>query len=190
VLIEDISSRIKQLREEREISMADLAKAINVSRSLISQVENGAAFPSLQTLERIANALGVSLSKFFQIEPHARSEDNVVVRSGERRIINLKDSRRKYHVLSPSPYYSDIEFLLCEFPRHQDGDKIDYFQHDGEEYFYVVCGEITLVVGEDTYELREDDSGCFKSNIRHYYINDHDETAKVLVAASERSVLE
>lgn len=190
MLIEDIGKRIKQLREETDLSMADVAKAVNVSRSLLSQVEKGTAFPSLQTLEKIANALGVSMSKLFQIEPHAKSEDNIVVRSGERKIITLKDSRHKYHMLSPSLYYKDIEFLLCEFPSYKEGDKIDYFQHEGEEYFYVLCGEVTLTIGNDAYILHEDDSGCFKSNIRHYYINYGSTAAKVLVAASECAILE
>lgn len=190
MLIEDIGKRIKQLREEKDMSMADLAKAVNVSRSLISQVEKGAAFPSLQTVEKLANALGVTMSKLFQVEPHAKNEDNIVVRSGERKTITFKDSRHKYHVLSPSLYYKDIEFLLFELPPYEDGDELNYFQHEGEEYFYVLSGEITLVIGSDTYVLHEDDSGCFNSNIRHYYVNYGATTARAIVAASERTILE
>ena len=69
-----------------------------------------------------------------------------------------------------------------------EGDEYDYFQHDGEEYFYVLSGQVQLTVGDETYILNEDDSGCFKSSIKHYYVNKSDKPAKVLVAASEHGL--
>jgi transcriptional regulator with XRE-family HTH domain len=184
-LVKDIGKRIQQLREEKNLSMSELAKAVNVSRSLISQVEKGDAYPSLLTLEKIANALGVSLSKFFQVESNSNDEEKIIVRSGTRKIITMQDSKNKYHILSPS-LYKNMEFLITEFPPYEEGDGIDYFQHDGEEYFYVLSGQLHLTVGDNTYIINEDDSGCFDAGLVHYFINKTDKTAKIIIACSER----
>jgi transcriptional regulator with XRE-family HTH domain len=184
-LVKDIGKRIQQLREEKNLSMSELAKAVNVSRSLISQVEKGDAYPSLLTLEKIANALGVSLSKFFQVESNSNDEEKIIVRSGTRKIITMQDSKNKYYILSPS-LYKNMEFLITEFPPYEEGDGIDYFQHDGEEYFYVLSGQLHLTVGDNTYIINEDDSGCFDAGLVHYFINKTDKTAKIIIACSER----
>jgi len=186
-LIKDVGKRIQQLREEKKLSMSELAKTINVSRSLISQVEKGDAYPSLQTLEKIVSALGVSLSKFFQVEFNSNNEEKIIVRSGTRKILTMQDSKNKYHMLSPS-LYKDMEFLITEFPPFEEGDAIDYFQHDGEEYFYVLSGQLHLTVGDNTYIINEDDSGCFNSGLVHYFINKTDKTAKIIIASSERGL--
>lgn len=184
-MVKDTGKRIQQLREEKNLSMSELAKAVNVSRSLISQVEKGDAYPSLLTLEKIANALGVSLSKFFQVESNSNDEEKIIVRSGTRKIITMQDSKNKYYILSPS-LYKNMEFLITEFPPYEEGDGIDYFQHDGEEYFYVLSGQLHLTVGDNTYIINEDDSGCFDAGLVHYFINKTDKTAKIIIACSER----
>ena len=185
-MIDDTGKRIGQLRKAKNLSMAELAKNIGVSRSLISQVEKGEAYPSLQTLSKIVEALGVSMSTFFQDIPEKEVENDVVVRSGSRKIIFMQDSKVKYHILSPS-IYKDMEFVITELPPYHEGNPVDYFKHEGREHFYVLKGRIQITVGENTYILNEDDSGCFDAGQIHYFVNLSDEVAKIIVAASEHT---
>lgn len=183
-MIQDTGKRITQLRKAKGLSMSELAKTVGVSRSLISQVEKGEAYPSLQTLGKIAESLGVSMSKFFQIESEAKDEEEIIVHSGSRKIIYMQDSKVKYHILSPS-IYQDMEFVITEFPPYHQEDTIDYFRHEGKEYFYVLTGELELTVGNNTYSVKEDDSGCFDASQVHYFINKTEKVAKIIVAANE-----
>lgn len=191
----DVGKRIQKLRTNKGISMSELANRIGVSRSLISQVEKGDAYPSLQTLEKIVDALDVSLGQFFQIDLNVdalqnninNNEEEIIARSGKRKVITMQDSKNKYHILTPS-LYKNMEFLITEYPPYVEGDAVDYFKHDGEEYFYVLTGQLHLTIGSNTYIINEDDSGCFDSGELHCYINKGDKIAKLIVASSERGL--
>lgn len=61
-----IGQRIKELRESKEMSQKDLAYAADLDRSYIASIENGQRNVSIVNIEKIANALGVSLTTFFK----------------------------------------------------------------------------------------------------------------------------
>lgn len=181
----ETGKRIKNFRMSKNISMTELAKTAGVSKSLISQVERGEVYPSLQTLEKIADALGVHLSKFFQVEGKVNDNENCFVKSGMQKIVFMPETNNKYYVLTSSLHNSDFEFLIIEYPPH-DGkkDMVDYFRHDGKEYFYVLEGELRLNLDGVTYDISQGDSGCFNSSLVHSFLNISDKVAKILIAAT------
>jgi transcriptional regulator with XRE-family HTH domain len=63
--VENIGQRIRQLRESRSMTQSQLQARSRVSRSYLSRIESGQMTPSLGTLEKIAEALGVGLNRFF-----------------------------------------------------------------------------------------------------------------------------
>jgi len=63
--VENIGQRIRQLRESRGMTQSQLQARSRVSRSYLSRIESGQMTPSLGTLEKIAEALGVGLNRFF-----------------------------------------------------------------------------------------------------------------------------
>lgn len=187
-LVKDTGSRIRQLRQAKKITIAQLSQSVQVSRSLISQVEQGKALPSLPTLERITEALGVSLSKFFQMEePEHTREEKIIVRRDSRRAIAIPDAKSRYLLLSPSPS-SSVEFFLSEFPPGVERETCSRFQHKGEEYFFVLEGEPCLCLGETVHQLYRGDSGCFDSGILHNWSNPSAEPAKVIFAVPRQPV--
>ena len=185
-MLQNLGQRISYLRRQKSLSMADLAKEIGVSRSLISQVEKGEAYPSLHTLEKITTALDVSMSKFFEVEQEAdNDEDQIIVRSGHHKVLSMPDSQIKYRILSPSIHH-DMEFLLIVIPpQNETNYALDLFRHEGAEYFYMLEGRITLMLGDRSYDLNEDDSGCFDPSVTHYFINRQDQPSKILIFATE-----
>jgi transcriptional regulator with XRE-family HTH domain len=68
-----IGSRLRRLRQERSITQSQLAKLIGVRQSHISKIENNRSSVSIETLEKIANALGVSPGKFIDGDPPVAS---------------------------------------------------------------------------------------------------------------------
>lgn len=73
-----VSIRIKALRTRRGMSQQDLAEKTNRSVDTISAIERGKSFPNYETLQRLADALGVSVQDFF--EPDAPTASNVRTR--------------------------------------------------------------------------------------------------------------
>jgi len=64
----DIGKNIKRIREAKNLTQKEVISAIGMGAAMYSRIENGKTEPSLTTLEKIAKALGVSLSEIFQAE--------------------------------------------------------------------------------------------------------------------------
>lgn len=181
-MIEDTGKRIKALRTSKKISMSALARQIGISKSLISQVERGEVLPSLTTLDKLATALNVPISKLFNIEVDMSDEENILVRESKRKIVTIPGSQNSYHILSPS-MHSDTEFLCIEYPPGGGRDKPDIFSHEGTEHFYVLEGTLEFHVNDHMYIINRGDSGVFDSSHSHYFINNTNEMAKIIICA-------
>jgi transcriptional regulator with XRE-family HTH domain len=68
-----IGPRLRELREQRNLSQGDITEVIGLPRSYISRIENGHAAPSLETLQRLATALDVPLYRIFYSEEESPS---------------------------------------------------------------------------------------------------------------------
>ena len=185
-MIEDTGKRIKALRTAKKMSMSELSTKIGISKSLISQVERGEVLPSLTTLDKLASALQVPISKFFNIDVDTSDEENILVRKNNRKTVTLPGSPNYYRVLSPS-MHTDTEFLCIEYPpsndKHDFNDNPDIFSHDGTEHFYVLEGTLEFYVNNNKYIINQGDSGVFDSSNNHYFINTSDKMAKIIICA-------
>lgn len=181
-MVELTGKRIREIRNTKKMTIARLAEMVEVSKSLISQVERGEVLPSLSTLEKIAIALDVPITEFFNVKESSNIENRIVVRKNERKKIIIPNSETVYHVLTPD-LRKNVEFLIIEFPPKSDNVDYDVFRHEGEECFLVLEGELTMTVGEQEFELQEGDSGSFNSDIKHGVYNKSDKRASLLVAA-------
>ena len=178
-MLEKTGKRIQELRKERNMTITALADAADTSRSLISQIEGGYTCPSLQTLEKIVKALGITLSEFFKDIPEA-DENDFVVKADKRQMLYLPDTQNTYYLLSKA-VYQNIEFLLTDYSPHSDVDSYEFFAHEGLEFFWVVEGQIHLTVDGKTSVLNKGDSGCFNSRLQHRYVNPSDTSAQLVL---------
>src|SRR5262245_112504 len=106
-----LGKRIEDLRRKRGLTSRAVATGVQVTSSLISQIEHDKTSPSLDTLRRIAKALQVPLTYLLledDIEPQ-------VVRKRERHIVHLEDSQLRASFLSPLPP-QQLELVLLELP--------------------------------------------------------------------------
>ncbi|ATW25241.1 helix-turn-helix domain-containing protein [Candidatus Formimonas warabiya] len=178
--MENTGKRIQKIRKEKKMTITALANEANTSRSLISQIENGYTLPSLQTLEKIVKALGITLSDFFKIDLSEVDENDFVVKADKRQILYLPDTKNTYYLLSNKVHQS-VEFLLTDYPPHSDADSYEFFKHDGLEFFWVVEGQIHLTVNGKTSVLNKGDSGCFDSRLEHRYVNHGNTNAQIVL---------
>ncbi|AZV56201.1 XRE family transcriptional regulator [Clostridium sp. AWRP] len=159
--------KIRKLRQEKSISIEQLAEMAKLSTGLISQVERNITGPSVTTLWKIAKALNVSMNYFFD-EDECEEKDNVV-RKDKRKMIILPNSKITYELLSPN-IKGKIEYLLVEIDAGECNTK-DLICHEGEECGYIIKGTLKVKLGNKEYILEEGDSIYFNSNVPHRYIN-------------------
>lgn len=165
-----IGPQIRKLRQDRRLTLQDLSEETELSKPLLSQIENEQVIPPLATLLRIAKALKVPLQTFFEEEDN--TQKCLVVRAGDSNRLH----RRPQHGGPPQPYlyhslaygkkHKHMEPFLVEFDPQQTTQP-QAVQHTGEEFLYVLEGCIELNHGTETYVLHPGDSVYWDSNEPH-----------------------
>ena len=171
-----LGAKLKSARERSGVSVRGLARNVDVSPSLISQVENGLAMPSVGTLYAIVSELGLGLDELFQGKPKQdangqrspadAAHPNPVRRGNNRETIRLADGVR-WELLTPAPD-PDLEFLYVVYePGAESCEKEMLVRHGGMEYAYLISGRLGLRIGFNEYELRAGDSISFDAQSPH-----------------------
>lgn len=174
----EIGSKLRALRAERRMSIADLAEKASVSAGIISQIERGKSNPSMKTLQRIRAALGVSLWAFLDQKPSAAPQDPVFVRRADDRL-RIVVGRHKLikELLSPSNH-DGLRFMTIILPPHSRTEEV--VVGAGEKGGFVLDGTIELTVGGQTTTLGKDDSFQFRSDQPHQITNITDTPAHLI----------
>ncbi|MBE0478174.1 helix-turn-helix domain-containing protein [Candidatus Aerophobetes bacterium] len=157
----EIGKAIRRIRLEKGMTVKQLAQSTNLSASLISQVERGLITPSIPTLVKVSNAVGVPLVSFF-----LGTEKNPVIQKHQRKKLFLSSAGVAFELLSPIESRK-IEFLLIEI-EGKDGD-YELVSYSGEKCGYVIEGKMKVILGERDYYLNQGDSIYFESTIPHRF---------------------
>jgi transcriptional regulator with XRE-family HTH domain len=183
-----LGPRLRLVREERGISVRELARQVGCSPSLISQVERGLSVPSVGVLYSLATVLRCSLDYllFGADQPRdgaavpvpvvARADApvrDIVQRADGRPIIDLASGVR-WERLTP---FSDnrVDFLEVVYaPGGHSTDERRPLRHEGREYGVILRGTLQANVGFESYELGPGDSIAFDSSVPHEYWNRSD----------------
>jgi transcriptional regulator with XRE-family HTH domain len=166
---------IRQFRQNKRMTVQQLAEKAELSAPYVSQLEHDKASPSIPTLRRIAAALDVHIVEFFADEiikepivlprekwtrvtlPRWDAELNQLVR-----IVGNKKMQPFFTIVPPG------------------GGSMDLYAHSGEEFGIVIKGELTLFIGDTTYTLKEY-SACYFSSLRpHSWRNLTDEPVHLI----------
>ena len=168
----DIGPKIKRLRIRNGLTLEELASRCELTKGFLSQLERDLASPSIATLEDILEALGTSLSEFFQEE----REEKVVFREEDFFIDERDDCTIRWIV--PNTQKNKMEPILLELP--SGGQSFPSGPHAGEEFGYVVKGSVTLVIGEQETTVRAGETFYLDGQQEHSLRNDRKTTAQVL----------
>jgi transcriptional regulator with XRE-family HTH domain/mannose-6-phosphate isomerase-like protein (cupin superfamily) len=195
--LDEVGGRLRRLREQRGIGVRELARRVNVSGSLVSQIEMGKSKPSVETLYRIVSELGVSLDQVFGPRPQTPS-GQAVHALAESAASGWRDTAPPRHIaldpqgLPDSPVQREdrrpvvklasgvrwerltaaadpyIDFLWVVYEVGGASSSGDELTvHTGREYGIVLSGRLAVTVGFETYELGPGDSVSFDSTTPH-----------------------
>lgn len=165
-----LGEKLRRLRLRKKIGLVDLGKHTGLSPSMLSQLENGKAVPTLPTLARIAMVFDVGLEYFFA----DRKKRGVfsVVRKGERmRFPDRPDSPAPaywFEVLAFSAQEKPMQAYLAEFEPRAPEQAQDHV-HDGAEFILVLEGDLALRYEDEETLLHAGDSVYFDASHPHAY---------------------
>jgi transcriptional regulator with XRE-family HTH domain len=175
-----VGELVRRLREQRGLSLRALGGATDFSASFLSQLENGQVSPSISSMERIANTLGVTLGEFFS--SLGSSEGGVVVRTSDRMEMQSQWSQATMQALSPMSRGRLLEPLLITLePGGRSGKHPT--ARPREEFAFVVEGEVQLTLGPDSYRLAEGDAATILRGELRRWTNNTPRRARILVVA-------
>ncbi len=166
----DIGSQVRNLRNQRELTLQELSDLTGLSKPNLSQIENNIVTPPIATLLKISTALGVQIGVFFQ---KTEQETNmVVVRKEDRYGIakgpHISHIGYQYEPLAYPKTNKNMEPFVVNMECREVAD-IVYNNHKGEEFLFVLDGELEFRYGDNQVVLSEGDSLYFDSSIPHGY---------------------
>jgi transcriptional regulator with XRE-family HTH domain len=157
-----LATTVRSLREQRQLTIAAVARKVGVSPAAISQIESGAVQPSLSTLRKLAASLGIPVFRFFL---PVESEAVQVVRRAERMSIDLPQPGPRYQLLTPS-IHGQLEVMEVTLAPGQDSAP-ELMNHAGEECLVIVAGHGALELSDDVIDLLAGDAATFQGSIPH-----------------------
>lgn len=162
-----LGQRIRDIRLRNRLTIADVAQIAELSPGMISKIENGQATASLDSLVRIANALGVSIGSLFK-NFGAPAGEARLVKSGEGMEVVRRGTSRghTYHLLSfdQGPRKRFDPFLIS---MDDASEVFPTFEHDGTEFIHMLTGRLEYRHGDATYLLEPGDSLTFNGQVPH-----------------------
>ena len=175
----NVGERLRELREARNISMRTLASRSGLSANALSMIERGKASPSVSTLYKLSDALGVSITSFFASETERKQI--VFIKSDERPHVSF--SRGVFEALGGEQFVGRVEpFLLTLENSANSGSRT--MTHTGHEFVFCLRGELEYQVERQIYRLGPGDSLLFGAHLKHKWRNPGRNVASALIIIS------
>ncbi|MDJ0829368.1 MAG: XRE family transcriptional regulator [Desulfobacterales bacterium] len=165
--VAEIGQRIKTLRKEKALSLAELSNLTGFDVDLLSRIENNEIQPQLGTLIKLSKALD---SAFGRLVSGVGNKLYCITRRNEQKVISRSTSLKgrkhayTYKSLAPEVKGRHMEALIVQLEENVDDDPSI---HDGEEFIYVLDGQVSLKIGEDHFQLDPGDSAYYLSTTPH-----------------------
>jgi len=177
-----IGQNLAKWRKEKGLTLQQLAAKVHLTAAFISQIEHDKASPSIATLKTIAHALDAKVIDFFADEllqdPVVTTPDQwsrVLIpgwQSNTKRLVKIVASKRM------EPFLTTIK---------PGGKSREPYSHPGEEFGFVLEGEITITVGDELYRVGPMSSFYYSSLLPHSWINKGKKDCKIIWVVSPPS---
>ncbi len=196
--VSPLGDHLRRERGRLGLSLRELARRLDVSPSLVSQIETNKIQPSVGTLYAIVNELGLSFDEVFAAADHAAKGDNAietdkrprplaggdtgvgrVQRGAERSVIELESGVSWERLTTWND--RDVDFLFAKYEvggaSSPEGKLV---RHNGREFGIVISGRLGVTVSFEEHVLEAGDSISFESSIPHRLHNDGDEVVTAI----------
>jgi len=166
--VDEVGKRIKQVREERGISIEDLSNLTGFDVSRLKDIESGKVKPQLGTVMKLSKALDSAVGRLVS---GMGTKLYSITRKNERKQISRSASKTgktnvySYMSLAPEVQGRHMEALIVQLEKSEDKE---ISVHNGEEFVFVLDGIVNLTIGKETYDLDPGDSAYYLSTTSHF----------------------
>jgi len=182
VKINSIGNSIKELRLRKKMTLKDVSKKTKLSIGLLSQLERNKTSVTLQSIAKISDAFGVSQSYFFQENEENNESQNIVKQNNSEKITHLNESDFVYQSLSGvinKPIFEPMIVIVLPSTITEPST------HSGQEFVYVLKGELTVILGNEETTIGPGGSFHIKSSTPHTWYNKSTDPVRLIYVHSK-----
>ncbi|MFC3615626.1 helix-turn-helix domain-containing protein [Lutimaribacter marinistellae] len=176
----DLGARVREIRKARKWTLKEVAERTGLAISTISKMERGEISLTYDRFMRLAQGLGLDVGELFDAEAEGFAHGTVAVtREGDAPV--HRSATYDYDMLASDVTGKHMVPMLGHIKAHSFSIFEDYISHPGEEFIYVLEGEVTVYLkGRDAVTLKKGDSIYFDSALGHAYVSTGEADATVL----------
>ena len=166
-----IGNRLKAIRTQKNMTLDEVAKATDVSKPMLGQIERGQSTPTITTLSKIATGLKIPMSSFLKAE----EPEYIVADVSTNDLIEEQNGLMRACTMFPYDPVRNVEVFYLEVDSgcmHES----DKHMTDTEEYLLVLRGKMDLIVGEKKVTLHKQQAVRFRADLHHGYHNPYGES--------------
>ena len=171
-----VGRRIREIRTSHNLTLDDLSLKSGVSKSMLSQIESESVNPTIATVWKIANGLGIQFQALLEGKDEPQADIHITRRS-EATVLDTSDGEVHFQVLSPLKLADDLEFYILNINPRGILDSAAHYKGT-EEYLTVLEGSIRVTTGEKREELGPGDFIIYDVDLPHSIENLLDEPAR------------
>ena len=174
-----IGAKVKAFRTAKKYTLKQLSEESGLSIGFLSQLERGLSSIAIDSLAKLADILGVSLSAFF--DSASEQEKSPVNRSFAMHCNQINPQIIQYLVNGNSSDFTCLPRIFHLMPSaNTSSDRLEMNRHDGEEFIYVLEGILTVYLDGCEYCLNPGDSIQIHSQTPHDWVNNTNRVVKIL----------
>lgn len=178
----NVGDRLRELRAERNISMRGLATKSGLSANALSMIERGRTSPSVSTLYKLADAMGVNITAFFG-QPFER-QGVVFMKATERPRISFQ--RGIWEDLGGLNFTGHMEPFVLTLD-NGGGSGLNAMVHTGHEFVFCLRGNLEYLVENEVFLMEPGDSLIFSARLRHKWRNAGNTLVNALIVLADFS---
>lgn len=162
----------------KKLTQQQVADQCQISKSMLSKIENGQTASAVATLSKISEVLEVPLSWILD----GKTEQSLVLQKKAERTSRVGDENigYTYELLANRSHYSGIEPAIVHVTPKDSNLRKEGYTHSQDEFIFILEGSIRLLYDEEEHLLEKGDSAYFQGNKPHLFIPVNNEGAKVL----------
>ncbi len=180
-IISRVGDKLLRIRTERRLSLQQLAAISDVSGPSIHKIERSGMVPTITTLLKLSNALGIPLSYFIEEDENPAEPVHFTKKDNRNTVYTPHKGLALEGITGPYRQFQAAAAIAHMAPGANSGRKL--LQHPGEELVHVLSGEVCFSLGGEKYTLKPGDSLHFSGEMVHQWSNPSKKPAKLLWVA-------
>jgi transcriptional regulator with XRE-family HTH domain len=185
-MLKNLGERIRKLRKEKQVTLVELSKKTGVAQATLSRIETGTMIGTVESHEKISEALGIGLAELYTGIDQRYEEIAHLAKNAERKVTSQNKEVRIELLTQESSKKKITPLLITLKPKSQT--QLETQERGVEKFIYLLEGAIKIKVDREEYLLEPEETLYFDASLPHQITNVASSTAKLFMAISPSKI--